>query len=63
MYKCYYRRVRRSYNYGHQQNDPTVWYIAEDGTLTQNESEAKNKIRRNRKFNYDSTNNRYVEVR
>ena len=51
-----------NYNYNHQQNDPTVWYITKDGTLTQKESEAKNKIRRNRKFNYDSANNRYVEV-
>ena len=55
--------MKNNYNYNHQQNDPTVWYITKDGTLTQNESEAKNKIRRDRKFNYDSTNNRYVEVR
>ena len=61
MYKCYYRRVRRSYNYNHQQNDPTVLLIAKDGRYTTEEKEAKNKIRRNRKFNFDPDSNRYIE--
>ena len=55
--------IRRKFNPNCQKDAPTVWYITKDGTLSQNENEAKNKIRRNRKFNYDSANNRYVEVR
>lgn len=55
------KNMRRSYNYNHQKNDPTVWYITKDGTLTQNESKAKNKIRRNRKFTFDPNGNRYIE--
>ena len=55
------KNMRRRYNYGHQKNDPTVWYIDEDGGYTIDESKAKNKIRRNRKFTFDPNGKRYIE--
>jgi hypothetical protein len=55
------KNMRRTYNYNHQKNDPTVWYIAKDGGYTTEEKDAKNKIRRNRKFNFDPDSNRYIE--
>ncbi len=55
------KNMRRSYNYNHQKNDPRVCYIAKDGGYTTEEKNAKNKIRRNRKFNFDPDSNRYIE--
>jgi predicted N-acetyltransferase YhbS len=55
--------IRRKFNPNCQKDAPTVWYITKDGTLSQDEKEAVNKIRRTRKFNLDTANNRYVEVR
>ena len=55
------KNMRRRYNYGHQKNDAVYCYISENGGYTTEESKAKNKIRRNRKFTFDPNGNRYIE--
>lgn len=55
------RVIRRKYNPDWKRTAPTILYISKDGSLTENESEAKNKIRRDRKFRLDS-NGHYIEI-